>query len=325
MNSTHKVEVVRLGEVKRHPDADSLEYSNVFGYSVVFKENQYKSGDLVAFVPPDNVMPQTDEYSWLGPSRRVKAKKLRGIPSFGLLLKAPDWATEGQDLTSHFGVTHYDPPVVDPSNQGEDEAAPKLYAPTYDLESFNKYHKLFQDGELVNVFEKLEGENERVVFSSEDQKLHVGSHYRWKKDSELNTFWRSVRFTPGIEDFCRAYPDYVVIGESVGKVKGFDYAVPKGQTRIFVFDIFHNGKFLDFADAKRLTDPFELVWAPLAAENYPFNFEEICKMGEEKTRVKGAKHISEGVVVSPVKERYDFKVGRVKLKYKSVAYLERSK
>ena len=57
----------------------------------------------------------------------------------------------------------------------------------------------------------------------------------------------------------------------------------------------------------------------------PYDFDTICAMAEGPTLVKHAKEgtIREGVVVSPIEERTDPHLGRVKLKVVSGAYLER--
>jgi RNA ligase (TIGR02306 family) len=321
-NSTHKVEVVKLGKVGRHPNAETLDISTVFGYTVVFKENQYKTGDLVAFVPPDNVMPQTEEYEWLGPKRLVRAKKIRGIPSYGLLLKPPEWAKEGDDLCEHFGVTHYEPAPED-FEGGKDDNAPKKPAPIYDLETIKKYSTLFEDGELINAFEKIHGENMRVTWDEENQVMKVSSHYRWKEKSDRDVYWKTVKYSPEVEACVKAHPDIVIYGESTGGVGGFDYGVPKGERRLLVFDVMKNGQWMDYQDAKTLTEPFGVNWCPIVRENHPFNLEELTELAEDNSRVPGANHISEGLVISPVKNRRTYEVGRLKLKLVSCNYLSK--
>lgn len=60
-------------------------------------------------------------------------------------------------------------------------------------------------------------------------------------------------------------------------------------------------------------------------QSIPFDFDTICTLAEGPSLVPGANHIREGVVVTPWNERYDEQIGRVKLKWVSAAYLERSK
>jgi hypothetical protein len=45
--SDWKPQVVKLDNIERHPSADTLEMCTVLGgYTVIFKEGQYKNGDL---------------------------------------------------------------------------------------------------------------------------------------------------------------------------------------------------------------------------------------------------------------------------------------
>jgi tRNA-binding EMAP/Myf-like protein len=126
--SEFKVEVVRIGEIEKHPGADTLSITKVFGgYPVIFKTGEFKTGDLAVYVPVDALVPVAREaFNWLETKRadgnaRVKAKKLRGIFSMGLLVSLPvdhDLIFEEGDEVSHYmGVTKYLPPAEkEPTN-----------------------------------------------------------------------------------------------------------------------------------------------------------------------------------------------------------------
>ena len=136
---THRVDVVRIEEVRQHPNADRLEIIPVGGYQAIVAKDQFKVGDLGYYIPPDSVVPDRPEYDFLwkgaveGPvplkRRRIAAKRLRGEWSEGLVmplvhLQSGEWAIprqsmeqiniyhvcEGQDIAEFLGVTHYDPP-----------------------------------------------------------------------------------------------------------------------------------------------------------------------------------------------------------------------
>jgi tRNA-binding EMAP/Myf-like protein len=51
------------------------------------------------------------EFAFLAGHERIKVKKLRGIVSQGLLVKAPSHAKEGDDVMADLGVRHYVPPA----------------------------------------------------------------------------------------------------------------------------------------------------------------------------------------------------------------------
>ena len=102
-NSTHDVVVVKLGPPEVHPNADRLEIHRIFdAYRCVSQKGLYKEGDLVAYIPPDNVVPDTEDFAWLEGKRRIKAKKLRGVISYGLLHPAPLGSVEGYGSHGNF-------------------------------------------------------------------------------------------------------------------------------------------------------------------------------------------------------------------------------
>ncbi len=108
-----RVEVVRVGELVKHPNADSLSITQVHGgYPVIVRTEDWKTGDLGVYVPVDAMVP-TDHYlfSFLGKHNRIKAKRLRGVFSMGLLVPAPLGAKEGQDCAEFLGITQYQPPT----------------------------------------------------------------------------------------------------------------------------------------------------------------------------------------------------------------------
>jgi len=65
----------------------------LWDYPVVVRKGSYKPGDLAVYVPVDSVLPDEPELSFLGKDiRRLKAKKIRGVYSEGLLLPWSDVA-----------------------------------------------------------------------------------------------------------------------------------------------------------------------------------------------------------------------------------------
>lgn len=111
-NSTHKVEVVKLNNIKDHPNADKLQIVEVWGYICCIQKGQFGKGDLAAYIPPDNVCDTNKPwFHFLGKHNRIRVKRLRGIVSQGLLVKPPFGAKEGDDVAEQLGVTHYEPPM----------------------------------------------------------------------------------------------------------------------------------------------------------------------------------------------------------------------
>lgn len=109
--STHKVEVVPI-KLHSHPNADSLSIVYPFGedgYTVVVRTEDWKDKELGAYIPPDNIVPDTPEYKFLDGHRRIKVKRFRGILSQGLMVPAPEGSKLGDDVAEQLGVTHYNP------------------------------------------------------------------------------------------------------------------------------------------------------------------------------------------------------------------------
>ncbi len=323
--STHRVEVVPV-RLEPHPNADSLSVVRVYGYSCCVRTEDWVDGELGAYVVPDSVVPTTrPEFTFLAregkATYRIRVVRLRGVLSMGLLVKAPPGAKEGDDVAAQFGVERYEPPLP-MSTGGEDERAPFLYAPTYDVEPMLRYTGVFERHEPVWVSEKLHGANARYVF--EDGRMHAGSRTRWKREDSKSIWWRALRRHPEIEAFCRAHEGAVLYGEVYG-MQDLKYGVPKGEVRFAAFDLLVNGEWSPPERAWNRAIVFGVPWVPLLRHYTRFDLEEILALADGKSWVPGADNMREGIVVRPTQERTDPEVGRVQLKLVSNNYLERGK
>lgn len=241
---------------------------------------------------------------------------------------------------------------------GETAGPPPVPSVKYDLEAGRKYAKeLFRAGEPVVVTEKIHGASGRYCFA--DGRMHCGSRNEWKKERpdyshvtveglvaagscdreraekvverlrreeanpSRNQWWRALDGTPGLELFCTTYPGTVVYGEVYGMVGGFPYDARPGEVRFRAFDIMRDGAFLDFGYASGLAEKFYLPWVPVLLKDSAFDFDLVCAMAEGRSTL--ASHVREGVVVKPVRERADPRLGRVALKWVGVGYLEKGK
>lgn len=174
--SEFHVNVVKLGPLIPHPNADTLNITKVFDYQVITKKDGFKEGDLVVYLPIDSVVPDTKEWYFLAPRhsdgserfpvgqvpekyRVIEAKKLRGIFSQGMLSSLPpgDWKV-GDDVCAALNITKYEPPVPMTMN-GECEAPPKGWVlPVYtDVEGLRRYPNVLKENEEVVITEKIHG------------------------------------------------------------------------------------------------------------------------------------------------------------------------
>jgi RNA ligase (TIGR02306 family) len=322
MNSTHKVEVYHLDAIEKHPNADTLGIVRFGGYQVCVKLGDFHAGQLAAYILPDSVVPDRPEYAFLGGKFRIKAKRLRGEWSMGLLIHAPEGANEGDDIAEQLGITHYEPPIDRLSTGGDCVAGPSSY-PQYDVESFRRYAQVaFTPGELVYVTEKIHGTNGRFVYHNGE--MFCGSKTTWKKNLAPNVWWRALKSHPRIEAFCLQNPDVAVYGEVYGSVQELKYGVPRGEVRIALFDIYRNGRWIDASELYTIADAWKLPTVPVI-KACPYDFDTLLALAEGPSLIPGADHHREGIVVKPYSERYAPQVhGRVSLKIISNEYLAKS-
>jgi tRNA-binding EMAP/Myf-like protein len=339
------VQVVRLGALDRHPNADSLSVTKVHGdYPVVVKTGSFKEGDLAVYVPVDAVVPATEEWAWLRASgaelrpsdRRIKAKRLRGVFSMGLLHPAPEGAKEGDDVAEKMGITRFDDEADAPRNapqkpttlwqrfvafiygllfphtkQASDRFRPrglKHLPGVYDIEPFRRYGRdTFRDGEVVVVTEKLHGQNASYV--SDGKRLFCKSRTRWR-DVEDDNSWANVARRYDLEWKLSKRPFVLLFGETYGNNADMAYGVDKtkeGSDRFAAFDAYDTkkGQWLNHFEFENFCNELDIPMAPrLATIQWgPDSYEYLLPFAEGETTMRGAKHVREGFVVKAANER----------------------
>lgn len=321
--STNKCEVLLLEELVPHFNADSLEVVKIWGYTACVRKGEYKVGDKICYIPPESIV-KTDkpEFAFLKDKEKtttkIKVKKLRGVISQGLVLKAPDFANVGDDLSSYYEVEHWSPPE-EVTMRGDNVKNPPGQWQKYDVDSARKYNKILEEGELVNITEKVNGANARYCFRDEIQ--YCGSRSFWKEESESDLWWKCL--TPEIRKFCEENPELCIYGEACGQVKGFRYF---DKPSFVAFDIARfDWSMLDVDEFLRYCKAYDIPTVPILKNNHPFSYDECCQLAEGKCIVgKDRNIVREGVVIKPMKERWNPTIGRVILKIVGNDYLEKS-
>jgi RNA ligase (TIGR02306 family) len=317
--STHKVEIVPI-RLERHPNAETLSIVRIFaGYTCCVRTADWEGKTTGAYIPPDSVVDSSrPEFAFLTGQERIKVKKLRGIVSMGLLVPAPEGAQLGDDVAEQLGVTHYDPPMP-LSTGGEAESPPKGYRPVFDVDSLRRYAHVFVPGEPVFISEKIHGASGKWCWY--DGRMYCGSRTEWKREDPKNLWWRALWATPRLEVFCREHPNITVYGEVYGQVQDLKYGAKKDDVRIAVFDLLHDGQWINPQQARDIG--MLLPWVPTIEEAEPFNLTNILALAEGDSRIIGANHVREGIVVKSITERTHPEIGRVCLKVVGNGYLER--
>jgi RNA ligase (TIGR02306 family) len=333
--STFACPVVKIQKVGKHPNADTLDITTVEGCPVIFRSGDFKEGDIAIYIPVDAVVPESvPDTEWLGTGkhRRIKAKKLRGIFSMGILL--PDSTlgmgplgeiSLGVDVAANLCITKYEEP--EPLYM-QTEAAPHprtpSYPPVYDMESFRKYHNLFQMGEEVVVTEKIHGTNARFVYW--DNAMHCGSHKGWKKMDERNLWWKVAK-AYGLEEKLSHDPGMIVYGEIYGQVQDLKYGAKLNELFFRAFDVYHSGVgglpagWFDYLPFIVWCDHMEIPRVPVLYKGPYTGFGALAPLAEGKSTL--ADHIREGFVIKPVEETWNGETGRTIAKLVSEGYLLR--
>lgn len=282
---------------------------------------------------------------------RIRTEKLRGIVSYGLLVHAPAGASIGDNVADILGVTHWEPQIGNEGllTGGEVAKPPSGVFPKYDVDAFLHHgRKVFVPGELVAVTEKIHGASSRFVYKNDT--FYCGSRGEWKKEypskpnvtfeqvllqfnndeakaknawrkienwkPAKNLWWIAADNTPSVKAYCMENPGFAVYGETYGQVQDLNYGVKSvKETRFAAFDILRpDGTWMDFPEFMATVKKYGIPQCPVIHEAIPFDFDSLVKMAEGNSTIPGADHIREGVVVHPIKERWDEQIGRVQLK-----------
>jgi RNA ligase (TIGR02306 family) len=320
MSESH-VEVVQVKDVRPHPNADTLDICTIHeGYPVIFKRGYFKEGDLAVYFPVDSTFPQ-DEQQWefLGKQRRVRAKKLRGVFSMGLLATNSSFHALGEDVRDFYGVRRWEDVQAEQGayrgasqTDGLEVPAPDCALPgVYDLEGYRKFGKQwFADpDERVVITEKIHGQNLRAVYWN--GKLHVGSRTRWLAygDPERESTWSRVAKRYALEAKLSAMPGIVVFGESYGNNADMPYGVKRHETgdALVVFDMWDPFALWGFHAYDDLRERCAALELPMAPELYvgPLPPDAVLLHLAEGNTTLGGNHVREGWVMRPLRrERY---------------------
>jgi len=320
------VEVCKIEGICVHSGADALDLAQIKGWQCVTPKGKYAPGDLVTYIPIDAVIPAEHSDRW-GITKylsngRVRCARLRGEPSFGVIVDRDDtdWP-EGLDVQDHYGITKYVPPVK--ISAGDVEPPHPLFGEYTDVENLRNFPAVFTEGEEVSVSEKIHGTSCRLgLVEGEWMAGSMSVRRRRPEDPAGSIYWQPMGL-PGVQDLLShlgiSHRQVILYGEVYGsKVQSLNYG-QTGASGFRAFDLLADGKYLDAADFAAQCARFGVPAVPVLYRG-PYSLETVKALSEGATTL-GADHIREGVVVRPVRERNDPKVGRVCLKYIGDPYL----
>ena len=348
------VEVCRVDEIEKHPNADKLSIVTVKGWNCIVGLDQYKQGDLVVFVPPDSIIPENiiEKYNltYLKNGGRVGTTKLRGFISQGLILDLPEGKFKvGDDVSKVLGITKWEPPVSQNHQQANVISKKKLnpYFDRYtEIENIKNYKNVFEPGDMVVVTEKIHGSNWRagnlpIVIDKtqpfmyrlkvkikkllgETHQFVYGSHnvQLHGKNKSNNYYGEDIwgKICAKYDMVNKIPKDYIVYGEVYGKgVQDLTYGL--NDIDFMVFDVKYKGKYLGWNDLKTFCEEYDLPMVPVL---YVGKFEEdtLEKYTSGKSMIC-PKQIREGCVIKDFHEKQHKRIGRKILKSISPDYLLR--
>lgn len=213
--------------VRQHPNADRLELARVGLFDAVVGKGQFKTGDVVLYIPEQAILPSGIIHR-LGldgklsgkQHNRVKAVSLRGALSQGIVAPTSIVSTFPEadhyrevidalntagkenlstyDFAPALGIKKWEPEIPE-YMKGSIISAPELLK-WIDIENIKRFPDIFSAGDQVTVTEKIHGvclNATLVIEDGEVTEVAVASKGYGEKNlafepDEKNLYWRAV-------------------------------------------------------------------------------------------------------------------------------------
>jgi RNA ligase (TIGR02306 family) len=330
-------------------------------------------GSVTGYIPIDTIVPDVDHFHFLcpllkekyeevdgndvvtkervlGPKfpvgsvpekyRRIKAKRIRGTYSQGMLVNLMPWIVKmnlddpppapGDSIVDIMGLKKWEEeeeenlPGLKKTRGTNAEKAPQGWAiPHYDIDGIRKYVDCLGDSEEIVLTEKIHGSN--AGFSHDGTRLWVKSRNYYKRMDEDDMWW-DIALRYDLEAKLSQCPSLVFFGEVYGQVKGFRYdtIIAEGRlmTKVRFFDVFDTKRmrYLDYDDRVKVITDLGLDTVPELYRGVWQGKEKMYPFAEGLTTL-GGKHIREGWVLNTAKERYETRLdSRMQVKLVGEAY-----
>ncbi len=268
--------IERIRGIHPHTNADSLEIAEVLGYECIVPKDHFRVGQLIVLIQPDTVLPD-DEWAdvYKKRSKRVKAMKIRGQWSFGIIeeldilpLYSTEEVVEGLEVGEMLGITKYEAPEIT-EKSGNGDMKPRRYLPFgIPKTDETRYQNINVDeliGEPVIITQKIDGQSFSVYYHNGEMGV-CGRTMEYSLDGDNNYTRNFKRLNFDLFAlYCKHFNKNLVLrGEQYGvgiqrKKHNPHCELPLGVKFFSVFDI----------DLQRYISPFE-----------EHNFVKICKSME---------------------------------------------
>ena len=310
-----KVEVIKISEIKPHPNADRMELAYAGAWQSCVPIGKFKAGDRAVYLPVDCIIPADVENILFPPGSKVKLTKgrvrsikLRGAMSQGML-EAPETlglysnTKVGTDVAKKLGIIKFQPPVK--KLPGMMVAKPKKFKnPNFkvytNIGHFKYYPKAFE-GMRIWGTEKVHGTNFRAgwvdynafnwwrkigrIFNIiPEHEFAYGSHRveLTRRGKRSTGFYKQNVYYMMAEKYNLSDilgPGEVIYGEIYGHgiQKGYDYGCGENEWKMVVVDVMINGEYINGPDAKKFCRSRGLPYVPVLINDNDFDF-EMCNL-----------------------------------------------
>jgi RNA ligase (TIGR02306 family) len=327
-------------------NADAIEGATLEGstFEFVIKKGQFKKGDIVLYFPIDSLIPEwvLEKLGLVGKlsgknKKRVKTVRLRGQISQGIVaeLNLLENMPRSTTITEFLGVDKYEAPVIPCQNAQLIQLPIGLSA--YDIEGADRYIEVAEEliPQLVEITEKLEGQNFSVTYAFLEDKIYVNQRNFSIQpiEGEVHEFWK-VADKKGIlkfvESLKQTYPsqNITVYGEFIGpQIQSNIYKLKDFEVKLFDIKINETWLSPDIRETtiKKYFGNLE-NHVPILATNIILK-----EWLNGKTIVEASHGISklhkttrEGIVIKPMTEARHNTVGRLVIKQRDPIYLSKT-
>ena len=323
-----------------HPNADKIELCQIGDYQSIVQKRTLNDGDIVAYIPEASIVPDglLEQLGLTGKlsgkaKNRVKAIKLRGVLSQGLIYPMPNKSV-GEDVTEELGIIKYEP-AIPQQLKGRTLGAMYGKTLTYPITNIKQRPNELTEEDTVVITEKLHGtwcclgyyedtpvvtskglSGKGIVLDPEDDNVYSNA---WNKYQRLI---QNIKNDLNEEAF-------YVLGEIYGRgIQDLQYNTMNPAFR--VFDIYigkpGQGRYLELSEVFRLLqltysqEESEQMHVPVLYHG-PYNKEILLDHTNGQSTLGG--NIREGVVARTSPERLDSKRNRAIYKSISEDYLLR--
>jgi RNA ligase (TIGR02306 family) len=345
------VEVCKINKIIDHPNADRLEIAVIKGWNCIVGKEEWKTGDICVFIPPNSVIPDNliDKYELehlRSGGKRVGTVKLRGFVSQGLVLPVPEGNYKiGDNVAKDMKITKWMPKTEIYQTNNKKRKNNPYFDKYTDINHIQHYNEIFKLGDTVVISEKIHGTNARYgnlpiytdyknpfkkiwakikkMFSNKYEFVYGSHNIQITKENSSKNWYKKNIYGQIAEKYNMKNivpKDYIIYGEIYGKgVQDLTYGLK--NIDLVVFDIKYKDQYLPYDEVFKFCKEKNLPMVPLLYKGlWKEGLVEKCTIGNSTICPK---QIREGCVIKDYFENNHPRCGRKILKSLNDNYLLR--